>query len=96
VAEIEDGRLSLVTETGELWQSDDRKKFTKRREADNIAPDGNNLIVVDTDQRQIWLGRDSTDKIAGDQHLRLVKGAGNGPSERVLRALRTFQAQSHR
>ncbi len=96
VAENEGGRLSLVSETGELWQSDDRKTFNKRREADDIPPDGNSLIVVDTDQRQIWLGRDSIDKVAGDQNLRLIKGIGNGPSERVLRALRSFQAQSHR
>jgi len=86
----------LISETGELWQSDDRKKFNKRREAGDIAPDGNSLIVVDTDQSQIWLGRDSTDKIARDQHLRLIKGNGKWPSERVLRALRSFQAQSHR
>jgi len=86
VADLEGTRLSLVSETGELWQSDDRKTFNKRREADDIAPDGNSLIVVDTDQSQIWLGRDSTDKIAGDQGLRLIKGTGNRPSERVLRA----------
>jgi len=88
VADAEEGRLSLVSETGELWQSDDRKTFNKQREADNIAPDGNSLIVVDADQSQIWLGRDSTDKIAGDQRLRLIKGTGNGPSERVLRAFK--------
>jgi hypothetical protein len=96
VAEIEGGRLSLLSETGELWQSDDGKTFNKRREADDIAPDGNSLIVVDTDQRQIWLGRDATNKVAGDQNLRLIKGTGNGPSERALRALRSFQPQSHR
>ena len=86
VADLEGTRLSLVSETGELWQSDDRKMFNKRREADDIAPDGNSLIVVDADQSQIWLGRDSTDGIAGDQHLHLIKGTGNGPSERVMRA----------
>jgi len=86
VAEIDGGRLSLVTETGELWQSDDRKTFNKLREANNITLDGNSLIVVDTDQNQIWLGRDATDGIAGDQQPHLIKGTGNGPSERILRA----------
>ena len=86
VANLEGARLSLVSETGELWQSDDRKTFNKRREADDIAPDGNILIVVDADQSQIWLGRDSTNGIAGDQHLRMISGTGNGPSERVMRA----------
>jgi hypothetical protein len=86
VAEIEGGRLSLVSETGELWQSDDRKTFNKRREADNVALDGNSLIVVDTDQRQIWLRRDSTGKMAGDIQPHLIKGTEKAPSDRVLRA----------
>jgi hypothetical protein len=86
ILEVKDETLSLITETGELWQSDDRKTFNKQREADNTALGGNSLIVVDTDQSQIWLGRDSTSKMAGDQQPHLIKGTGNGPSERVLRA----------
>ena len=86
ILEINDETLSLITETGELWQSDDRKTVNKWREADNVALDGNSLIVVDTDQSQIWLRRDSTGKIAGDTQPHLIKGTGKAPSDRVLRA----------
>jgi hypothetical protein len=87
VADNQGGPLSLTTETGELWQSNDRSTFSKMNAAVRAKTDGPSLLIEDTDKRQIWLSRDSENEAITDEQLHLVKGENGAPSDRVRTAV---------
>jgi hypothetical protein len=87
IADNQGGSLSLTTETGEVWQSDDRTSFSKMNAAVTDKADGDSLLIKDTDKRQIWLGRTSENEALTGENLHLVKGENGAPSDRVRTAV---------
>ncbi|HEU0180469.1 MAG TPA: hypothetical protein VFV58_40035 [Blastocatellia bacterium] len=87
IADSQDGSLSLTTETGEVWQSDDRSTFSKMNAAVTPKADGHSHLIEDTDKRQIWLSRNSENEAIAGEQLHLVKGENGEPSDSVRTAV---------
>jgi len=88
ILKANEGRLSLVTETGEVWQSDDRATFRKLNEAVTTDADGHSLLIEDTDKRQVWLSRTSEHGAVTGERLHPIIGTDGAPSDRVRTAAR--------
>src|SRR5262249_35688864 len=97
-ADLQDGKLTLMTETGDLWQADGKFSFQRSGEAatplsmEVMKAGVEPMLIEDTSAHQTWYAHYQKNGANRQLNLRLLKGAETKSNDRISAVLKTIQS----